>query len=121
VLGGDKLVAERLRDLLGAIHDLVELTRDRRLSAGLLRIARDLSFDARAKVAYRSAELVKERDDDPLVLLQEGEQEVRVIDERIAVPTGDGQRLIERLGTFHGQPIGADHRWGILRRYSIRR
>ena len=43
MFGRDVLVAEVLRLVLGFVEDLIQLARERRLGAGLFRIARDLA------------------------------------------------------------------------------
>ena len=106
VLGRDVLVAERLRFLLGLVEDLVQLARERRLRVALLGNRAVSALDLLAELRDVDAELLEDGHDDALVLRQQGEQQMEVVDERIAGAPGQRDGLVERFGGFDGQTVG---------------
>src|SRR5690606_28808112 len=56
------------------------------------------------------AELLEDGHDDSLVLAEEGEEEVSVVDLRVALATGDRYGLVDRLRGLHGETFRIDHR-----------
>ena len=109
VLGRHEGVLQLSRFVVGSVEDLVELAGETRLRAALLGIARDLLLNSLAKAVHIDAELVEERDDDPLGLAKQREQQVPVVDERIAVLARERNALVECLGGFHREAISIQH------------
>jgi hypothetical protein len=110
VLGGDVLVTEVLRLLLRSIEHLIELARERGLGIALLRVAGNLAPELIAKRSRAHAELLQQRNDDAFILRQQRREEVQIVDERIAIPPGLCERLVQRFGGLHGKTVGIDHR-----------
>ena len=109
MLGRHVLVAELLRFVFGAIEDLVQLARGGGLSVALLGIAVDLARDLLAQLRDAGAELLEDGNDDALVLLEEGGEQMEVEDDRIAVLASDADGVVERFAGFDGESIGVDH------------
>jgi hypothetical protein len=53
---------------------------------------------------------VQERNHDPFLLAEEREEEVAVVDQRIAVAAGDGGGFVQRLRGLYREFIRVDHR-----------
>ena len=85
MLGRHVLVAELLRFGFGAVEDLVQLARGSWLRVALLGIAVDFARDLLAQLRDAGAELLEHGNDDTLILLEEGCEQVQVEDDRIAV------------------------------------
>src|SRR5205814_10682529 len=86
MLSGDVLVAERLGLGLGAIEDLIQLARHGWLPAtALFRVARHFARDALADRRHVRAGLLQDWNNDALVLFEQRGEQVKIVDERIAV------------------------------------
>ena len=83
MLGGDVLIAKLLCFLFRAIQDLVELARQGGLRVALLRRARQLSLDFRTQRVDVHRGLLKQGRDDTLVLIEQSEEQVKIVDLRI--------------------------------------
>jgi len=103
------LVAEPFRLILGFIENLVQLARECRLRIGLLGVSVDLARDLFAQRRYTRAELLENRDDDTLILLEQGLQEMEIVDDGISVFSSGVDRLVQRLGGFDGKLLRVDH------------
>ena len=111
VLGADVVVLQLLGILLGAVEDLIDLARERRIgAAALLGIAGRLLLHARAEVGNVHTDLLQEWDDDPFFLREQRLQEVAVVDERIPGAAGDPERILDGVARFDGEFIWVQHR-----------
>ena len=106
VLDGDVLIAERLRERLGAVEHLRQLATELRRGIALLRIARELGVERRAQLRDGDAELLQDGNDDAILLVEHHAQEVCVVDERISGATRERERFGERFGRLDGQAVG---------------
>jgi hypothetical protein len=109
VLGRDELVAEVFRVGLGFIEDLVQLSGERGLRVRLFWEARHLATDRLAKLRNADAELLEDGNDDAFILREEREEQMKVVDERIARAAREINRFIQGVGRFYGEPIWIDH------------
>jgi hypothetical protein len=102
MLGGNELVAELARVLLGLIENLVQLTRKSRGGVRLFRISAGFTAGVLEELVHTDAELVEDGGDDPLVLLEEGEEEVEVVDDRISGAPSVLDGVADGFGGFDG-------------------
>ena len=109
VLGAHVLVAERLGFTLGGIDDLREFPAERGLGVALPGVARRLLLGRRADGRDIGAHPLQHRDDDAFVLRQQGQQQMQIVDEWVAVLAGQRHGVVERLGALHGETVGIDH------------
>jgi hypothetical protein len=111
MLGRHVRVAQISGVFLGAVDDLVELTRERGLrAAGLRGVAAQLLIDALREARDVHPELLQHGRDDALLLREQRAKQVRIVDERIARLAGERERRGECLGGFDGEAVGIDHR-----------
>ena len=103
------LVAERLGFSLRLVEHLIQLARDRGLSVCLLRVPIDLALHALTDRGDAGSRLLQDRDDDALVLLEQGRQQMEIVYLRIAVASRERDRVVERFAGFDGETIGIDH------------
>ena len=109
VLSRNKFVAEVFCFFLGAIEDLVQLARNIGLCITLFRISRCFLFALVAKRCDTYAQFLKNGNYYAFVLTKEGEQQVKVIDDRVACAACDGNRFIQGLAGFYCQTIWIYH------------
>jgi len=118
MLGRHKLVAELLGVGFCLVKNLIDLARESRLRVGLLRVASHLAADHFAQLRYADAELLKNRHNDPLVLGEQGEQQVQIVHEGIARAAREIDGLVEGFGCLDGETVWIDHRltgkWDVL-------
>src|SRR6266404_2576842 len=99
MLGRDVGIAERFRFLVGAIQEARQLPGNRRISsARLLGKALDLALRVGLELRDVEPRLLQQRHDDSFVLLQQREEEMRIVDDGIALGAGERRRLLESLG-----------------------
>src|SRR5438128_1060478 len=84
------------------------------ISTGLFREAVELSLRLGLELGDIEPRLLKQRDDDAIVLRQQGGEEVRIVDHRVAPRAGERSRLLQGLGGFHRQTFWSDHSAGGL-------
>ena len=85
VLGRDVRIAKGFRILVGPIEDARQFARQRRLNAPrLLGKARDLALGLGLELCDVEPGLLEQRDDNSLVLLQQGIKEMGIVNNRIA-------------------------------------
>ena len=109
MLGRDVLIAQLLGFLLGAVEDLVELAGEVGLRIALLWIARYLALGALAKRGDARAELLEDRNDNALLLVEQRPEQMDIVDDRIAVSPSEIDGLVQRFAGFHGETFGVDH------------
>jgi hypothetical protein len=109
VLGGDEIVAEVARVFLGAVEDLVYLARKRRLGVRLLRVARHLPADGFAELRDADTKFLEYGNDDSFVLGEEGEEKMKVVDERIAGASRQVDGLVQRFRSLYCKTIRINH------------
>src|SRR5581483_435131 len=109
VLGRHELVAQRLGFLLGAIEDAVQLPREGRLRVRLARIAARLGGDAVAQGLDADAELVQQRRDDAFVLVEEGAQQMGVVDQRVPITASIVDGRVDGLRALDREFVCVDH------------
>ncbi len=107
MLGRDVLVAELLGDLEGAVEDARKIARDDGVgrSARYLGPAVEVRLDLASEGFGIGAELLEHGDDDPVVLLQEGEQQVVAGQLRVATGARVALRFLDRFLGFDGQLV----------------
>ena len=109
VLGRDVLVLEVVCLLLGAVQHLVKLARKRGLRSRLPGEARRRRVVLAAQPRHVHPHLLEDGHDDPLLLVQQRGQQVRVFYLRIAgLPRGVGRRLDDLAGLY-GKSIEVGH------------
>ena len=106
------LVPERLGLLLGLIEHGGELASEARLRVALLGVSRDLALERLAEWRDGHTHLLQDRHDDAVVLCEQGDEEVRVVDQRVAVPTRVADRFGQGFLGLYGQAIGGEHSRG---------
>src|SRR2546427_8343193 len=89
--------------------DLFTRQRGLRLSPGLLREPLDLARRLGFQLGDVEPCLLKQRDDDAVVLRQQGVEEMSVVDDGVATLASQGARLLQRLGGLHRQSVRSDH------------
>ncbi len=111
VLGRDIGITQRLRVLIRAVEHARQLARQRRLDAatGLLGEALDLALGFGLKLRDVEPGLLQQRHDDAFLLLQEGVEQMRIVDDRIASRPSQRSGLLERLSGLDGQSFWLDH------------
>ncbi len=109
MLGRNELIPQLLRVRFRLVEYLVDLSRERRLRIRLFRVARHLPPYRFAQLRDPDAELLQDRNDDSLVLGEEGEQKVQVVDEGVPRSAREVQCFVEGFGRFDGEAIWIDH------------
>lgn len=109
MLSRHELVAERLGFLLGTIKDAVQLPGERRLGIRLAGIAAHLGDDAIPQGLDAHPELVEQWGDDALVLVEEGVEQVRVVDQRVPITASIVDGRIDGLGALDREFVSVDH------------
>jgi hypothetical protein len=109
VLGAHVLVAEGLGLLLGLVEDRAQFACEVGLGVGLLGVARDLALERLRERRDRDTHLLQDGDDDALILREERGEEVRVVDQRVAVATRVADGVGEGFLGLHGQAIRGQH------------
>ena len=107
VLGRDVLVAEFLGDLEGAVEDARQLAREHRVGRGArdLGAAVELGLDLAGERVGVGAELLENGDDDAVVLLEQGEQEVVAGQLRVAAGARVALGFLECLLGLDGELV----------------
>src|SRR2546425_8440723 len=109
VLCRDVLVAEILGLFFSPIENLCELSRKIRLRVALFRVACSFCLGALAQCRDAYSEFLENRHDDPFVLIEEGEQQMQIVDDRVPRAARSRNSFVERFPGFDGKTIGIDH------------
>ena len=105
MFGGDVFVAHALRLCLGGVEYGSQLTGKRRIGIGLLGIAGDFGVERRPQCHEIDVAVLQDRHDDAFVLIQQDAQQMRIVNQRIAIAAREGQRVGQGFGGFDGQAI----------------
>ena len=120
MLGRHVRIAEGFGLLVGAVQDTRHLARQRGLGrrARLPREAVDLPLRLGAELGDVEPGLLEQGHNDAIVLREQSEEEMGVVDDRIAARAGQLAGLLQRFGRLDGQTLGSNHGglWGRRRR-----
>ena len=96
MLGGHVRVAKILGEAIGAIEHARQFAREGRLARrpGLLGKTLDFPLGLGPKLGHIEARLLQQGRDDALILLEQGEKQVRVVDDRVAPTARINGRLL---------------------------
>ena len=93
-------------------ENLIQLARQSWRRVGLLRIPGGLPARVLEKLVNTDAELVEDGSDNAFVLLEEGEEEMKIVNDRISAAPGVLDGGVDGLGGFDGEAVWIDHRTG---------
>ncbi len=116
MLGRHVGVAQRLGFLVGAVERPGEFARQRGLGRGpgLFGEAVELPLGLGLELGDVEPRFLEQRDDDAVVLRQQGGEEMSVVDDGVAPRAGQHARLLQGFRGFHGQTFGSDHSGGTV-------
>ncbi len=103
MLGRHVRVTERFRLFIGAVQDAGQLPRQRRLNTtGLLGEPLDLALRLGLELGDVPSGLLQQGHDNPLVLLQQGIEKVRVVDDGVAAGARQRSGLLKGFSGLYG-------------------
>ena len=103
MLGRHVRVTERFRLFIGAVQDAGQLPRQRRLNTTrLLGKPPDLALRLGLELRDIQSGLLQQGHDNPLVLLQEGVEEMRVVDDGVAAGACQRSGLLKGFSGLNG-------------------
>ena len=111
VLRGDVGVSQRLRLVLRAVEDLVQLAAERRLRAPARLRREPVQLARRALAQRREVEprLLQQRHDDALGLVEQHREKVGVVDDRVAPAPRELRGVPESFLPLEGKSVCFDH------------
>ena len=110
MLRADVVVAKRFGICVSAIEHLIQFARDLRLRIALFRIPAGLRLGTLLQLGGLDARLLQQRHNNSVLLRNQRQQQMKIIDKRIAGATRRRNRVVDRFAGLDGKTIWIQHR-----------